>query len=245
MKARNSAVPGLLAIIWLTALVLGGCSDGTITTVVSQDTELSDDIINAYLPTAEGYTVAYNVYYSNGTSDMTSIAVGREVQLGSVSAIEWIARGENGADTGYISVSADWIYFYESTSSAAEKIIEMPLTTGQSWLRFSDSDDIDDGLTDIITGIEDTIRTDIESSGKVFPSVGEDLMTVAGREPVRLSNGLYFSDAAKIYNENSADNTKNFYWWVANVGLVKYVLGATDEQGTGGNVVGEMVDYGF
>ncbi|UCD63354.1 MAG: hypothetical protein JSW34_11480 [Candidatus Zixiibacteriota bacterium] len=224
-----------------------GCSDGTVSTVVSQDELASGGYANVYLPTAEGYTSVFNVVYSGGTEEMVTVRVGRSVQLGAVNAIEWIGTNQGVADTGYIAVTSDCVYFYETSASSPEKIIEMPMTTGQSWERFADSDIGDGDITDIITGNDkddDTTATD-DPSAKVFPSDGGNIMTVAGREQLELSSGLTFSDVVKVYNEGSVPNRTNYYWFVANVGLVKYVIGASDNGGSTGEIVGELLDYGY
>ena len=70
-------------------------------------------------------------------------------------------------------------------------------------------------------------------------------MTVAGSEGLRLGDGTYYSGAVKVYNLSSTVGKKNYYWFVANVGLVKYVIGATDSSYPDGDVVGELVSRGY
>ncbi|UCE23987.1 MAG: hypothetical protein JSU74_11920 [Candidatus Zixiibacteriota bacterium] len=236
MAITTAAVLGLSLIIW------SGCSEDSTTTSSSDDWTASY-AVSPYLPLVRGFTSIYAVTYANGSESMIRLEIGRQVQANGVSVVEWISDDGTVLDTGYVRATDDAVYFYDGLITEAEKILDYPLEAGHTWLRFSDSNDGDD-FTDIITGYDDTSSTDDGTNAKVFPSTGENLMTVLGREQLELSDGSLFVNAVKVYNENAASGKKNYYWFVQNVGLVKYVLGATDNHYPNGEIVGELIDYG-
>ena len=59
-----------------------------------------------------------------------------------------------------------------------------------------------------------------------------------------MTNGDYYTAAYRISTETAGVLT-NYYWFVPGVGLVKYVTGATDDNPANGDVVGELMEYGF
>ncbi len=241
MNRSFTTIATLIAFILLASL-WSGCSDNTITNVISEDDWVAGTVGSSYLPLTEGYTTIYSVSYANGTDDMVTLRVGNQVQLTATSAVQWFSSSNEGLDTGYVHASSDAVYFFESTSSSPEKILELPLVTGNSWSRFSDTY-IDDQFIDIITDWDDSETG--ETVAKTFPSTGADIMTVAGAEGLRLGDGTYYSGAVKVYNESTIAGKRNYYWFVANVGLVKYVIGATDSSYPDGDIVGELISHGY
>ncbi|MFQ5453196.1 MAG: hypothetical protein ACE5D6_03305 [Candidatus Zixiibacteriota bacterium] len=232
-----------------------GCSDSTLTTIISGDQlpeNNNNSAIAKYLPLDEGYTSVYDVSYSNGTNEKVTIKVGKEISIFGFNVTEWISHVNNATDTGYFRVTSDAIYFYDNINVKPDKILELPLTSGRSWSRFAniETTQIDtSNFTDIITSFDnnksDTTNTKDNPVNKTFPTANGNTMTVVEYEQLVMKNGEYYSQALKIYNEDPSGVIKNYYWFVANIGLVKYVLGATDESYPGGTVVGELIDYGY
>ncbi len=234
----TAAVLGLSLCIW------SGCSDDPVSTGSGDDWATSY-AASPYLPLVRGYTSIYAVTYANGTESMITLEVGRQIQTGGVGVIEWFSDDGTVLDTGYVRATDEAVYFYDGPYAEAEKILDYPLEAGHTWLRFSDGTDGDD-FTDIITGYDDPVDTSSTdgTNAKVFPSSGENLMTVLGQEQIELSDGSLFVNAVRIYNENLASGKKNYYWFVQNIGLVKYVIGATDGTYPNGDIVGELIDCG-
>ncbi|MEE8578172.1 MAG: hypothetical protein V3T31_13040 [candidate division Zixibacteria bacterium] len=235
-----------LVVFCLATLIWVGCSDDTITTVISADDYVNDQAESYYLPLAEGFTTVYSVTSSDGTDKIIRLEVGKQVQLGSMSAVEWISDDGITYDTGYVRITLDAVFFYDGANSDAEKILELPLITGGTWERFSDDYDNADDFTDIITIFDPNDTTSILEGtlAKTFPSTGGNTMVVVGQEQLQLGDGSTFSSAVKVYNESSVPGKKNYYWYVEHIGLVKYVLGTTDGSFPRGDVVGELIDYG-
>lgn len=236
-----------LVVFCLATLVWVGCSDDTITTVISADDYVNDQAESYYLPLTEGFTTVYSVMSSDGTDKIIRLEMGKQVQLGSMSAVEWFSNDGNVYDTGYVRMTSDAAFFYDGANSDAEKILQLPLIIGSSWERFSDNYDNADDFTDIITVFDpddDSTTIPDGSLAKTFPSTGGNTMTVVGQEQVQLGDGSTFSGAVKVYNESSVPGKKNYYWYVEHIGLVKYVLGTTDGSFPRGDVVGELIDYG-
>jgi len=238
----------LVTIGWL------GCSDDTITTYHSGDTPSVTDnsgSVTYYFPLTQGFATSYQVTSSNGITEVVSYRVGKEVSVLDFEAVEWFC-GHN-ADPGFFRPVGDALYYYDSPTATPEKILEMPLDPGNSWTRYStietalsDNDfyiDINVGFYDQLGG--DDIDSDEGGLLKVYPSEGGVSMTVAQTESLQLSTGNFFSHAVKVYNEGTTADKTNYYWFVANVGLVKYVIGATDQSYPNGDLVAELINYGY
>jgi hypothetical protein len=69
-------------------------------------------------------------------------------------------------------------------------------------------------------------------------------MTVEEAGTLYLTNGDYYTAAYRVSTETGGVLT-NYYWFVPGVGLVKYVIGATEDNPANGNIVGELMEYGF
>lgn len=234
----------LLVVFSLTALIWYGCSDDTIRTVMSQDDYTPPDETSSFLPLSEGFTTIYRVTYSNGSGQTITLKIGRQVQLMSITAHEWFSDNGTTLDTGYVRITSDAIFFYDGVLAEPEKILGFPLVAGNSWLRFSetyggggdsgDSGDPDDNLPSMTDGVV----------AKAFPSTGANVMTVVGQEQLQLSNGDVLSHTVKVYNESSSPGKKNYYWYAQNIGLVKYLIGTTDNSYPRADITGELIDFG-
>ncbi|UCG62033.1 MAG: hypothetical protein JSV52_01710 [Candidatus Zixiibacteriota bacterium] len=234
-----------LAVFCLVACCWLGCSDNSIETVISEDDFNLPTETGYFLPVAEGFSTVYLVSHAAGGNQTITLTIGRQVQNGAVTAYEWFSDDGAFYDTGYVVMTTDAAFFYDGVDADPEKILGFPLIAGNSWERFSDTYD-DEGFTDIITGIVDDDDSSIfdDTSAKTIPTTGGNTMTVIGEEQLELSNGLYLSNTIKIYNEGSTPGKKNYYWYAAGVGLVKYIIGTTDGSYPRGDVVGELIDFG-
>ncbi len=235
----------LLSVGWL------GCSDDTITTVVSSDqptTSTSSSAVTYYFPLDQGFTTSYEVTPSNGTTEIETFRVGQEVPVYNFDAVEWF--GANGADTSFFRAVGDALYYYESPRARPERILQLPLEPGQTWSRFGTVEAVNNDIdiyVDIELGFYDKLGENTEGDDnsvyKQFPSEGGVAMTVAKVEQLQLDNGRFYSHAVKVYNKGSAPGKMNYYWFVPNVGLVKYVIGAST-QDPKGDLVGELISAG-
>ena len=226
-----------------------GCSDDTITTYISSDDPLDQNLSGPtiYFPLQEGYGTVYDITYSNGKKEISTFQVGKEVSFVGINAVKWYVNNATGLDSSYFQVTNDAILFYESIYSKPEKILELPLEPGHSWTRFTvtATDDNQDDFTDIITSYDKDTLTDGNTVNKTYPIEGEVTMVVEKIENLTLKDGTYYSKAIRVANESLYTGKKNYYWFVAGIGLVKYVIGATDLTYPNGDLVSELVDYGY
>ena len=185
MKHKLTSIAAV-AVFCLTALFWMGCSDDTITTVVSADDYTATQSEAYYLPMTEGFTTVYNVTNSDGSSKTVRIEVGKQVQLGSMTAVEWLSDDGTLLDTGYVRMTSDAAFFYDGANADAEKILQLPMAVGDTWERFSEDYDNADDFTDIITVFDPDDSTTISDGilAKTFPSTGGNTMIVAGQEQV-------------------------------------------------------------
>ena len=126
MKQRFVSLTTLV-VFCLATLIWVGCSDDTITTVISADDYVNDQAESYYLPLTEGFTTVYSVTSSDGTDKIIRLEMGKQVQLGSMSAVEWFSDDGNVYDTGYVRMTSDAACFYDGANSDAEKILQLPL----------------------------------------------------------------------------------------------------------------------
>ncbi len=244
MSIRKSLAITLLLVMSIAAGWYG-CSEDSIVTYVNGDQPTVDPTTDAslYFPDHEGYTTSYNITYPDGTTDQLTFTMGKTAGFQGLTGRVWVASRNYVIDSSYIYVTADAVYFYDNYTSSGEKVLQLPLKAGHYWTRFAESGSYTygDNYTDIITG------TNADSTGsgtmKLYPSEGSSTMVVDRIEPVRLSNGYYFSNAVRISNDGVQSGTKNYYWFVPQIGLVKYVLGTTDLTSSKGDVIGEIKDY--
>ena len=204
----------LLCVGWI------GCSTNSGSSVGSPEAHGIGDIAR-YFPLDEGYSTFYRIRHCDGTNEVATFKVGREVIIGGTSAVEWLSSDDGGFDTSYFEVTDSAIYYYRYTAYPREKILQLPLEPGNSWSRYSDSEndtDTDGGFT--------------------------GTMTVEQIERLELSSGEFYGRALRVSNAGAAGTT-NYYWYVSGIGLVKYVIGATSNSYPEGKIVGELVLYGY
>lgn len=201
----------------------------------------------SYFPATDGWTSVFDVS-SNGSSGTLTFYVGGEVSVQGQDGYRWVIIPSQGSpDTNYVVVGQTSLLVYQDSLSSPEHLLQLPLTHGSSWLRFPEQAeqylDTASILTDITGGKLDTTT---EGPGpqvrKLLPVEGGNELTVAAIEELTTAGDRHFSGAVKISNTDR-DGSTNSYWFVAGVGLVKYVIGATT-QNPDGVTVGEIIDYG-
>jgi hypothetical protein len=235
------------AVIWV------GCSNDTITKVSPAGSDDDSGVgsgVTYYFPLHEDYQTIYDVGNGDGTHETVTYTVGKEVTRGNETAREWLSYTRSrGYDTGYFQATATCLNYFESPTSVAEKILQLPLTTGQSWTRTGGTNLETNTETDIVFDLDyknndnDTVAGG-SGLAKNYPTTGASTMTVTGVESVQLSDGSFFSGVVKITNTYTA-NTYNIYWFAPGIGLVKWVIGAASISASTGTVVGELRSYGL
>ena len=244
-----------IALAILIIVGLTSCSDDSVTVAPIDSATTNTSAATTYFPLDEGYTSIYSIKGTDGISHTVTFRVGDEIQTLDGSVIEWISNDpRTGLDTGFFQVTSTAIFYRESITSAPEKIIQLPLIVGQTWDRFDDSDvkitaDFESFEDVLVEGIKsdfvpDTADISIAGAQKNLPIIGEAIMTVEEADALHLNNGDYYTAAYRVSTETSGVLT-NYYWFVPGVGLVKYVIGATDDNPANGSVVVELMEYGF
>ncbi|MCH8026837.1 MAG: hypothetical protein IID63_01805 [candidate division Zixibacteria bacterium] len=244
MINKNSKI---VAIILIISAFGWGCSGHFVT--ASDPTSFSNTDVVEYFPLDESYQATFELTELNRASELIVFKVGKKIPFLEDSAVQWISKIGNSVDTGYVVVSSNSLTIYESSNSAGEKILDIPLTVGKSWSRYSTiSAGIEDDFTIIITDnklTNDTSNTnDSGVATKSFPTDGAAVMTVDKYESIQLSNGDYYSNTVRISNDGGG-STKNYYWFAPGVGLVKYVIGSLDANNPTGNIEAELISHGF
>ncbi|KAA3630817.1 MAG: hypothetical protein DWP97_14530 [Calditrichaeota bacterium] len=229
-----------IAVVCMVVFIGAGCSDDTIVTYVDSIPGASQSQVESFFPLSSGYTTIYNVsYQSSGTSEIVTFRAGDKEQFQSVELTPWYGFSNSTADTGYFYTSANALYYMKHLGDSPDKVLEFPLSIGSSW----DSDGNDDIYTDIITGEEDSLGTGGGIYGKTFPTISAVQYIISEIDGVTLENGVFYSKAVLVSTYNG--NKTNYYWYVNGVGLVRYVIGATEVSFPNGDVVGELVQYGY
>lgn len=245
-----------LLIIGVTAMLIcalwGGCSRDN-TANLGSLTSTNASGVNLYFPLNEGYSTTYTVQYSSGNHETVRYEAGREVDLGGSPAVEWHSFTSTGAiTTSYFKPTESAIDHYSGVTDSPRRILELPLEFGHTWTVLVSVDDgfgdtFDSLATNTDTGDKgsvDTTNTDGDGPLFSFPALGSTYLTVAGFEGLQMSNGTYYSSALKVSSVNQYGD-ESYFWYVAGVGLAKYVVDATGTDFPEGREVGELVQYGF
>lgn len=229
----------IITTVCMLSIIGAGCSDNTIVTYVDGISESSDSQVESFFPMSQGYTTIYNVTYNNsGTSEIVTFRAGAKQQFQSSEVTPWFGYSNSSIDTGYFYASSDALYYLSYLGDSPDKLLEFPLSTGKSW----DSDSNGDIYIDIITGQKDT--TDSGGTfGKTFPTISSVEYTINQVDGVTLDHGVFYSNAVLVSTPNG--NKTNYYWYVNGIGLVRYVVGATHVSFPSGDIVGELIQYGF
>jgi len=237
----------IAAVILILSAFAWGCSGHFVT--ASDPASFSNNDVVEYFPLDESYQATFELKEVNRASEIIVFKVGKKIPFLEDSATLWISKIGSSVDTGFVVVSSSSLTIYESSNSAGEKVLDIPLTVGKSWSRFSSiSAGTEDDFTIIIT--DNKLTNDTGSTGdsgvanKSFPTDGSAVMTVDKFESIQLSNGDYYSNTVRISNGGSG-STRNYYWFAPGVGLVKYVIGSLDANDPTGNIKAELISRGF
>ena len=241
------------AFIILGYLVYSGCSDSSSTISESDQPQSTVSQLEQYFPLSTGRTLQYAVSNSEtGKDTHERYVIGQGVSQNGHSGYIWIHTDLNYpdlSDTSYFYSDGTALYYYENPDARPEKILETPLETGRQWQRFEINPREAEEGTNLIYILtdgkykndepDDARPIDYLYGAKSFPTLGSATMTVRGFEDIVLDNGQVIRDCCRI--ENSAGDYYNNYWYAPGVGLVKYIIGATEEELSSGTVAGELI----
>ena len=233
MKAWSKKV---VIVIFVTSAMLmwAGCSDNN-DVIVSGNNTIQLSGVESYYPLTEGYQTTYAVHDIGGSDvTITNRITGTDTTQGFALICQTAQIGLT-TDTGYFYLGADAILYFDYPSATPEKFLQTPLTNGSVWDRFPT-------IQDDFSGILPDWNNGNNSNSKTVPTDGSSQMIVVGSDFVTLSHGDSYSFAIKVVNTGS-NGTQNAYWFVPGVGLVKYILGVSQNDPTTGNVVGELTSY--
>jgi len=251
MLKTNKMLLGMIGLL-LVSVIIWGCSINS-SSSISNSPE-SSDIVSTYFPVTAGYITTYEITSADGYTTTATFEMGEEVSFNGTTAFEWFVNKDSKFDTSYFEVTDDALYFWENRYSNREKILQLPLEVGNTWNRYATSGQQgDDGSDDGWWGYNDPqdkgeeidgpeADKPIDGANKNFPTVGSVAATVIAVENIELKNGDFFSNAVRVQIVGSQGS--HYYWFVPDVGLVKYVIGASDIYDHDGSEKGELVEYG-
>ncbi len=258
-----------LTLFLVTLVVMMGC-DGTNAPVVSQPAEEPSEI-EQYFPLTTGKVANFEVTNEvTGLDSKDRYIVGEGISDGNDVSYLWIHTNldfPNQPDTGYFVQTSTGLYYYEDASADPELILQAPFKVGQSWQRHNanrvgqnlvdslighlenkyggggSTGDEDNGYKDIDgDNIGDNDGTVISGMGKNYPLQASGYLTITAIEDLEMANGYVLEDCIKVESQAGSQYT-NIYWYAKNLGLVKYILGATEEtlstEAPSGQVVGQ------
>ncbi|UCD93904.1 MAG: hypothetical protein JSU69_09040 [Candidatus Zixiibacteriota bacterium] len=231
-------------------LLWAGCSETPTDNSAIADTTPD---ISSYFPLNPGSSLQYmetsNVF---GQTSYYRCTIGEGVNVGGYTVYEWTRQNVHyplSVDTGYLFSENDGLYYFESSNTIPEKLLESPLEVGNSWLRFDPSQnllDADDiiAITTESNNIKpaDDAQDSLPSGGqitKTYPTIGSNYFEISAIEDIDLDNGNTFEDCLKV--ENQINDASNYYWYARGVGLVRYVVGVDPDNYPNGELVGEIV----
>jgi hypothetical protein len=267
--ARLISIGILIVMAWLYA-----CSDRSdIIRTSSSDPEPQS--IEQFFPLVLGKSSEFTISENGAESiSREKYTIGNGVEENSRQLHEWIHTYEdhpNFADTGYFYLTPTTLYFYEDASATPEKILEAPLEVGKSWQRYDREYLTDYDISDLINALVNAgglnyddltnkddngrigveVKNDIPNDditglvlGKGYPTTTSNYMTITAIEDIELENGYQFENCIRVESQNGSQYT-NYYWYASGFGLVKYIIGGTEESLLAGDddsgVVGEIL----
>jgi hypothetical protein len=236
------------------SLVWTGCSDDTVRGSVEPSPYLTAPVTR-YFPIADGYSTQLSVSYADGGSANHTYVIGAPQMYNYYTAYPLrVYSNSSLISTNYVVVTDSALFIFENGGSAPAKVLDLPLYSGRSWDRsdeteltgLSEEPEDESGGDDPEGGqTEDGGGSDNQLGPQLFPSsVGQQTMTVQGRETVYLPDGQAFSGTYRVRNENISGG-KNYYWYAPGVGLVKYVINADPNDINQGAEVGVLTGFGI
>ena len=251
MHTRKTLISIGIVMAVFAAVLWVGCSNSSVANLGTGQAS-SSAAIEAFFPMTEGYCTTFQLEYAQGYSEIVRFEAGDLVKVQGRDAVEWFNYG-NGAslDTTFYRAEGNALYKYENSWADPEKVLELPFTAGRAWEVLTAVEEYDD--TDTTDGGGDTNRQQEDLDGAdttSTPLAGPQMfslsqyMVVDGLGELEMSDGTYYSRAVRIRTDSRA-GTSNYYWFVAGIGLVKYVVGADFGDPSGGTVTGELVEYGY
>lgn len=249
MSVRKLFIIGVSAL--LISALWGGCSQDNTASLGSRSSTSASGA-GMYFPLNEGYSTTYTVKYAGGSQETVRYEAGREVEFGGGLAVEWHSFASTGAvTTSYFRATESAIDHYSDVADSPRRILELPLEFGHTWTAQVSGDDSFGGTFDSLAantdpddkGAADTTDNNGEPLFS-YPALGSVYLTIEGFEDLQMSNGTYYSSALKV-SSTSQYGDKSYFWYVAGVGLAKYVIDATGADYPEGRIVGELVQYGF
>lgn len=262
---KKSSYIWIISILLLALLpFIWGCEKRTIAPAVSNPEESYN--IEDYFPLSTGRSVVYVSTYSSYEPEIISreqFVVGDGIEEDNQRSYAWIHTNLDYSlisDTSFFYQIGNALFYYENADALPEKILEGPLEIGHSWERqvYPDPGD-ENNLFELLLEnsftkyVEPDVAVDYDKEGrpddyespvgKIFPVIGSSIMTIAAVEDLELENGLFFADCIKV--QNQAGEYVNYYWYARGYGLVRYIIGATNETLTtaslpDGEIIGEL-----
>jgi hypothetical protein len=250
--SRRTLVFVMLGTLCIFCMVIMGCTTGPSSSVSSELTDVND--IDTYFPVVEGYRTTYEVTSGNTTTETITFEVGPEVQFGLSRAHKWLITDDSGdTELSYLLVRDNAVYYYANVRTIPEKILSLPLSPGSTWERFTPTTVTDtaaeitnteyNSLYDKFGGDKTYTGMDVPFQ-KTFPSAGANEVSVDAVEDIGLQSGVTYSGAIRLKIAGPVGKY-NYYWFAPDIGLTRYVIGASEDNYTDGDVVGELIDYGF
>ncbi len=234
------------------ALAWTGCSDTV--KIMTNSTPQAANQVAGFFPLTEGHSAVFSITES-GVTTQKRFTIGSSLQIGNALAVRWLINSGGVLDTSYFVQTDSALYFLETQYADPEKILALPLETGNSWKRYYNYNVTGYNYTDPGTGTQPgggdnpfgykdtTVTGDGGAAAKNYPSDGGNTFTVVGTESVSLGGALgTYAGALKIKNVGWGGST-NYYWYVPGLGLVKYQLETNDLATATPSSEGVLVDF--
>ncbi len=228
----------ILAGIW------GGCTgrEFTITSATSNITASPTE----YLPLTRGLRVDYTVTIPQPQHFDIEVADPVTVDNYAGFTIRRTDRDLNQTTISYRYVKGNAIFETQSLDYPGARILEAPFEVGRSWNRFDTSTTtltVDTTGSWIDTGnIVKSGSIDPGGFNKEIPGQAYGTMTIVGFETVRGSNGQSYGHCMKVEWQTGAD-TKNYYWYYAGVGMVKFAEGVSTLSSSEAQLEGVVANF--
>lgn len=269
MKSPSNNLLVLIAFLALAAIA--GCDSYNSSVAGQPETQPTE--IEQFFPLATNKVIEFSV--SNDVYELDTrerFVVGQSATDGNNISYLWIHSDlahSNYSDTGFFVQTSSALYYYENDYADAELILKAPFKIGNSWNRYTPEQEGNNLVDSLINHINNRYgdywnnndgseEPDIKNgtdeggvpggfSGKNFPLVASAYLTITAIESIELDNGFIFENCLRVESQAGSQYT-NIYWYAKGYGLVKYIIGATEESlvtedSPDGQVVGEVLKF--
>ncbi|MEZ5359097.1 MAG: hypothetical protein R3F48_09740 [Candidatus Zixiibacteriota bacterium] len=232
MSTRKALWTLLLSLSILTLGIIGCSSDK----VSNPTTPTTPDTITTYFPLDQGWRISYTTTEPTTANFDVEVTDAVEIYGNDGFTVRQTNLTTFEQTFKYIYATSNAIYESHATNDPGSKILEMPFNIGNSWIMYTEvNNDDDDSIT-----VNDFDDDNVLLSGAAESAY--NVMSIVAKESVEALNGTTYPNCLKI-EWQTGELSYKYFWYAANIGLVKFEDVPNALSADDGNTVTVMNDF--